>query len=235
MALKATAKADNTDKNTYTTANKGPATGGPAKGSAANGGRGFFSQQLKLFLVLALFWIVLSERFEPVFLTIGLLTIAAATWLSRDVMLLSKKDEHGFSQEIHGLDFPVIPYIKYWTWLIVQIFIANFQIAYVVLHPRLPINPQVVAFRQPMKSPLAHLSLGNSITLTPGTLTVDIEEDGTYIIHALTNETAAALYFENGQGEVRERIAALFSEEVPTDFPDTPIHVEELQDSHLQK
>lgn len=173
----------------------------------------FLINHIKLFVLLMVFWLVLSEKFELKFIMLGLITAALGTIVSKDVLILSRSNQDGSSEGIHGLDFSIIKYIKYWSWLIVQIFIANFQIALVVLSPKLPINPQIVVFKQKMKNPLSHLSLGNSITLTPGTLTVDIDED-TYIIHALTNETAASLYFENNQGEVREKIAHLFDEEL---------------------
>ena len=106
--------------------------------------------------------------------------------------------------------------IKYWIWLVGQIIIANIQIAFVILNPKLPINPQIVVFKQKMDNPLAHLSLGNSITLTPGTVTVDID-NGEYIIHALTDDTAAALYFANNQGDIRKKVADLFDEKIEKD------------------
>lgn len=168
---------------------------------------------IKLFFVLFVFWLILSEKFEFKFIMMGLGAALAGTIISSEILILSKK---GSGEEIHGLDFSILKYIKYWIWLIGQIFIANFQIAFVVLSPSLPINPQIVVFKQKMKNPLAHLSLGNSITLTPGTITIDIDEDK-YIIHALTNDTAASLYFENNEGMIRKKVADLFDEKIEKD------------------
>ena len=144
---------------------------------------------LKLFLALFAFWVLLSEKFEVKFLLMGLGASFIGTFISREIMILSRK---GNGEVIHGFDFSIFKYIKYWIWLIGQIIIANVQIAFVILNPKLSINPRIVVFKQNMANPLAHLSLGNSITLTPGTVTVDID-DGDYIIHALTDDAAAAL------------------------------------------
>ncbi len=167
----------------------------------------------KLFLALFAFWILLSEKFEVKFILMGLGASLIGTFISREIMILSRKEN---GEVIHGLDFSVFKYIRYWIWLVGQIIVANIQIAFVILNPKLPINPQIVVFKQKMNNPLAHLSLGNSITLTPGTVTVDID-NGDYIVHALTDDTAASLYFANNQGEIRKRVADLFDEKIEKD------------------
>lgn len=168
----------------------------------------------KLVLGLFIFWILLSEKFEVKLILIGLTASLIGGYISREIMILYK-DEDG--EEIHGMDFPVFSYITYWIWLVGQIVIANIEIAMIVLNPKLPINPQMVSFQQKMKNPLAHLSLANSITLTPGTITVDIDEEENYIIHSLTDAGGEALFFDNDQGQMRIRIAELFGEEIEKD------------------
>jgi multicomponent Na+:H+ antiporter subunit E len=58
---------------------------------------------------------------------------------------------------------------------------ANFHVAKIVLSPKLPINPGIVEFETNLKSDFAKMVLANSITLTPGTFTVDIVENRYYI------------------------------------------------------
>lgn len=58
---------------------------------------------------------------------------------------------------------------------------ANIDVALRVINPALPINPGIVAVKTDLKSPLSKLILANSITLTPGTLTVDIKDDTLFI------------------------------------------------------
>jgi len=73
-----------------------------------------------------------------------------------------------------------IYYILLFMWLCLK---ANLDVAYRVLHPQLPINPGIVKVKTNLKSPIARVALTNSITLTPGTLSVDITDDGYIYIH----------------------------------------------------
>jgi len=69
-----------------------------------------------------------------------------------------------------------------------EIIIANFDVAYRILHPKMPINPGVVTIKTELKQDLAKMILANSITLTPGTFTLDINDD-TLIIHWMNMKT----------------------------------------------
>ncbi len=71
-------------------------------------------------------------------------------------------------------------YILLFMWLCLK---ANLDVAYRVLHPKLPINPGIVKVRTKLKRPISRVALANSITLTPGTLSVDITDDGYLYIH----------------------------------------------------
>ena len=76
----------------------------------------------------------------------------------------------------------MLVYAPYLLW---EIVLANFQIAYVVLHPRLPIDPEMVEFDAAVWSEMPVTTLANSITLTPGTLTVDVNRQS-FTVHTLT-------------------------------------------------
>ncbi|MGM0597564.1 MAG: Na+/H+ antiporter subunit E [Myxococcota bacterium] len=69
-------------------------------------------------------------------------------------------------------------YLPVFVWELIK---ANFKIAYVVLHPRLPVNPAILKVKTSLKSKFARTMLANSITLTPGTLTVEMEDDILFI------------------------------------------------------
>ncbi len=71
-----------------------------------------------------------------------------------------------------------IVYIPYFLWLCLK---ANLDVAFRVIHPELPINPGIVKVKTSLKSDIARTFLANSITLTPGTLTVDMKDDVLYI------------------------------------------------------
>ncbi|KJS85507.1 MAG: hypothetical protein JM58_08715 [Peptococcaceae bacterium BICA1-8] len=162
---------------------------------------------IALTVILFVFWILLSGKMEAKYLTIGFVTSVVSAWLTLSLLRLPSADGKGYFMVF---DFPYGKYAFYWVWLIKEIVKANIDIALVVLNPKLPINPQVVNFKRPMDNPMAHVTLANSITLTPGTITVDVQ-NGTYIIHALTDGAAEAL--ENGQGEMMVRVSRLFNEE----------------------
>lgn len=85
------------------------------------------------------------------------------------------------------------PQRYFWALVYVPVFSyycfkANFHVAYLVLHPEMPILPGIVEVKTKLKSDTARTALANSITLTPGTLTVDIKDDGTMFIHWLVVE-----------------------------------------------
>ena len=81
----------------------------------------------------------------------------------------------------------------YAPYLLKEIAVANLQIAYVVLHPALPIDPKVVTLRAAVWGDTAVTTLANSITLTPGTLTVSVTERS-FTIHSLTAGSRADLF-----------------------------------------
>lgn len=85
---------------------------------------------------------------------------------------------------------------KRWLWFLayVPVFVyycvkANLDVLYRILHPEMPINPGIVKVKTHLRSPSALTALANSITLTPGTMTVDITEDGYLYIHWINVQT----------------------------------------------
>lgn len=76
-----------------------------------------------------------------------------------------------------------IPVFAYWCLL------ANIDVVYRVFHPKMPINPGIVKVRTKLKSKAGRVILCNSITLTPGTLSVDIDKDGYIYIHWINVES----------------------------------------------
>ena len=86
--------------------------------------------------------------------------------------------------------------IAYTVVLAYYIVKANFDVAYRVLHPAMPISPGIVKVRTTLRTPVAITALSNSITLTPGTLTVNASEDGVLYVHWIniqaTDEASAS-------------------------------------------
>lgn len=104
---------------------------------------------------------------------------------------LIKKEEEPLKLGVKN----IVIWIRYISTLIYQIVVANFQVAYIVLNPKLQIEPQIVEYRTKIKSGRLKAILANSITLTPGTITVDMKED-VLKIHCLKEKFAREV-FEN--------------------------------------
>jgi len=75
----------------------------------------------------------------------------------------------------------ILYYPLYLIVFLIELIKANIDVALRVINPSLPINPGIVAVKTSLKDPLSRLILANSITLTPGTLTVDVKEDTLFI------------------------------------------------------
>ena len=124
---------------------------------------------ISTFIVLWLVWVLIAG-FELMEVLLGGI---AALILS---FIISKHVNYsfGFSIIIQLLKF-VFVYIPVFLY---KLIIANFDMAYRVLSPKMPINPKIVKVPTDLKSDFLKLVLANSITLTPGTLSLDVEEDG---------------------------------------------------------
>lgn len=96
-------------------------------------------------------------------------------------LLVAGLGYRGFTSRGLGIFSPrrlvrLVIYVPVFFWEMVK---ANFDVAYRVVHPRMPIRPGIVAIKTDLKSDIGKLFLANSITLTPGTLTMDV--DGEYL------------------------------------------------------
>jgi multicomponent Na+:H+ antiporter subunit E len=77
-----------------------------------------------------------------------------------------------------------------WFWLFMFMFVffyyvikGGLDVSYRILHPRMPIRPGIVKIRSVLKTATGRAALANCITLTPGTLTIDVTEDGVFYVH----------------------------------------------------
>ncbi len=136
-------------------------------------------------LVLLLFWIAVSGSIEWPHLLTGFFTAIFVVYFNRNLIITSEDRPSVTLINIFWL-------IGYLLKLIKDILVANFQVAYLVLHPRMPIVPNMVSLRVDIDKVASRVLLGNSITLTPGTLTV-LSDEKEFLVHALTIESGQAL------------------------------------------
>jgi multicomponent Na+:H+ antiporter subunit E len=154
---------------------------------------------LLTFSIMFLFWILLSGLFDAFHLAAGLICSAIVTLISYD--LLVKNKDAKFVQKSLRL-------FRYIPWEFWQIVLANIDVAYRVLHPKMPINPRVIEFETPLRSDFSLVTLANSITLTPGTITISVDpEKGGFKVHAIAKEPADGLLVDQ---KTQRKVAEVF-------------------------
>lgn len=161
---------------------------------------------LVLFLVLMAFWLVLSARLDPLFLVIG---VASAAWIAWYTIAVLDSE---VGERPDGGGFNPLALVTYIVWVFVRQVISGFSLAWVIINPRLAPRPGVFRFRTGLEAPAARTILANSITLVPGTNTIEVEDD-LFTVHAFNAASAADI----AEAKVQRRIARIFR--VPPDDP----------------
>jgi multicomponent Na+:H+ antiporter subunit E len=141
------------------------------------------------------FWILLSGEFTFILITSGIIASLIVAYLSHDIFI-GKAD---LKTEVGR----VFRFIKYVPWLLWQIILCNVEIAYLVLNPKPLVDPQIVRFKPDLKTDLGIVTLANSITLTPGTVTVEANEEE-FVIHAIWKKSAEGIISGEMQRKVKK-------------------------------
>ena len=152
---------------------------------------------LSLGLVLFCLWLLLSGFFVTLLLSLGVVSVALVVWIAHRMDVIDHEG-HPIHLTLRAL--------FYWPWLIREIVKANIDVARVIVRRRMPINPSVIKVKATQETELGQVIYANSITLTPGTVTIDIDKD-IMIVHALTRNAAEDLE----SGDMDRRVTALES------------------------
>jgi multicomponent Na+:H+ antiporter subunit E len=147
---------------------------------------------LSLGAALFAFWLALSGHYTVFLVMVGAASAVLCTLLAIRLRILD--DAHAVHLLPHAL--------TYWPWLVWEILKSAWGVALIVLNPRLPISPTLLIVKPSQKTPVGVATYANSITLTPGTLTVSLDKDE-FLIHAVTREGADDL--ESGRMDARVR------------------------------
>ena len=132
---------------------------------------------------MACLWLLLSGHFEALLLSLGVVSILLVVFVAHRMDVV---DHEG--HPIH-LGWRAITYFAWLAWEIIK---ANIDVARIIIDPKMPIHPTLIRIPSTQHTELGHVIYANSITLTPGTITVDIVE-GQLDVHALTAEAADEL------------------------------------------
>ena len=151
--------------------------------------------RLTLALFLALAWLLWSGIYKPLLLALGAFSCL--------LVVIAAKRLHLFDHRVYALSLS-LRLFRFWAWLGREVVRSSIDVTRRVLSPGLPISPTLVEFESLNHHPVDQAILGNSITLTPGTLTLKIEGDR-FIVHALTEEGARDIV----SGEMDRRVSQL--------------------------
>lgn len=163
----------------------------------ASSARDWYIPRMRYFFalatVLALLWLGMSGVYKPVVLLLGVASVALVVWLTERMEVLGAEHDPGTL----SWRLPI-----YWGWLVWQIILANVMVARAVINPKL-MKPSMMRVPADTRSRVGLVTFGNSITLTPGTVTTELSDgSGDIEVHALLEEAAKDL----GEGEMLKKV-----------------------------
>ena len=141
-------------------------------------------------------WLLLSGHYDdPLLLTLGVISSIAVVFIA---------------QRMDVIDHESVPlrlrfgFIGYLAWLAKEIALANIAVAKIIISPSLPLSPLLFRVKTSQKTDVGRVTHANSITLTPGTVSVEVE-DGDIIVHAIAGDLASDM----AKGEMDRRVTAV--------------------------
>lgn len=141
-------------------------------------------RRISLAIALFAFWLLLSGHYTPFLLAAGLASSLLIVWFSDGLMSVVDREGHPVHLTLSAF--------TYWPWLLWEIAKSAWDVTKRILNPALPISPVMVRLKAGQRSAVGRVTYANSITLTPGTITMELEGDN-LLVHALTREGAASL------------------------------------------
>ncbi len=153
-------------------------------------------QTIILFLALFILWLLWSGVFSPLMIFLGFISCVLTVWLVR------RFDTVDHESVPLQLGFGVL---TYWGWLMKEIVMSSLQVSRIILSPKIRISPTIVKVKAKSRGSVGWVLFANSITLTPGTVTIDIDEKGVLTVHGITRDTADGVL----TGDMNDRVANL--------------------------
>lgn len=154
------------------------------------------TQTIGLAVALTVFWVLLSGYWLPLIIALGIGSIVLCVVISRR---LDVCDHEGHPVHL------AVPGLTYFPWLLKEIVVSNIAVAKAIVSGN--VRPQVLRVTATQSTELGQTVYANSITLTPGTVTI-AEDNGTFVVHALMDETADGLR----TGDMDARVTRLMGE-----------------------
>jgi multicomponent Na+:H+ antiporter subunit E len=153
------------------------------------------------FSVMLIMWVIFSGKFDVFHFSLGVLSSLIVARVSSDLLIQSTS-----IYQIPGLWGR---FFMYFPWLLWQIVLANLHLLKLVFDPDMinKINPQIIEFKSNIQNDMGLVTFANSITLTPGTITVSLSMFGDFKVHAIDDFSAEPL-----PGDMEQKVAKIFGE-----------------------
>jgi multicomponent Na+:H+ antiporter subunit E len=161
-------------------------------------------QAIALAAALAGFWVLLSGYWLTLIVALGIASIALCVFIARRLDIV---DHEGHPVHL------TLPGLTYFPWLIKEIVMSNITVAKAILFGG--VRPQVLRVKASQADALGQTIYANSITLTPGTVSISIDDD-LITVHAIMDDTADGLR----TGEMDAKVCKLVGDAVPLPAPD---------------
>ena len=141
-----------------------------------------------------LIWLLLSASFDLFHVGLGLVAAFGVAWFNTD-------------RSASRFTILRLRIVWYFLWLVGRILQSGFHLSVLILHPALPIDPKLIRYRTKLREEAGIVLLGNSITLTPGTITAEINSQE-LLVHAMDDKSADDVTSQR----LEQKIAGLFAE-----------------------
>lgn len=141
-----------------------------------------------------LIWLLMSASLNLFHVGLGLLAAFGVAWFNTD-------------RSVSRFAIRRLRIVWYFLWLVGRIVQSGFHLSLLILHPALPIDPKLIRYRTKLREEASIVLLGNSITLTPGTITVELNSQD-LVVHVMDDHSAADVTSRRFE----RKIADLFAE-----------------------
>ncbi len=175
------------------------------KDPSPRGEEGRWARTIALALLFAAFWFVFSGRFGLQYFVFMACSVGLVLWMNPERPFRGTDLSRGAG--LTGRIRSGVALVRYLVWLVWNVFKANIEVAAMILHPRLPIRPRLLRFSTTLENEVAQVLVANSITLTPGTVTIDVKGQE-YLVHAIHPDSVSAI----AEGHVQNVVAPIFGE-----------------------
>ena len=142
-------------------------------------------------LALFVIWLLLTESYTPAHMALGLVA-------SFGVALLNTEVGRPPAVAIRWLQL-----LRFFPWLFGRILVSGLHLSFLILHPKLPIAPALIRYRTKLGHESGIVLLGNSVTLTPGTVTAEAQPDE-LVVHAMDDESLQDLQSQRLERKVAD-------------------------------